>query len=96
MPDDQQCLSAASLPKIEQNTWLPNCATGTITAQMPGDMYNPYKDVNRGRVPSGVLVNQPFSILDGWTRHYDEPYSHHTTEEIIAVTPSTPCGAASI
>ena len=25
--------------------------------------------------PRGVLVDQPMTILDGWTKHYDEPFS---------------------
>lgn len=31
-------------------------------------------------VPEGVQYGLPASFLDGWTEHYNEPYSHKTTE----------------
>lgn len=40
-------------------------------------------------VPVGVQLDLPFSFLDGWTMHYDVPYSDATTNDILDGVPST-------
>jgi hypothetical protein len=37
--------------------------------------------------PSEILVDQPMSILDGWTKHYDQPYSEGLEGEATQVKP---------
>ena len=52
-------------------------------------LLEPVVSPRKADLPRGVQRNLPSSFLDGWTRHYEEPYSHKTPSEILDSIPES-------
>ena len=52
-------------------------------------LLEPVVSPRKAHLPRSVQRNLPSSFLDGWTRHYEEPYSHKTPSEILDSIPES-------
>ena len=52
-------------------------------------LLEPVVSPRKADLPRGVQRNLPSSFLEGWTKHYEEPYSHKTPSEILDSIPES-------